>query len=515
MSTPGISFAGKISPAKAGDPAREAQVERLSCDVCIVGAGAAGLSAAHAAATSGASVIVLDAFPRPGGQYYMQPPAEASASISGNPQVTAGATLIAEAERAGVRILSGREVWGVFPGGDLAGGRVPGRGVPAADFAEGVAGSNGFTLHAAGEDGAVRVTARSIIVATGAHDRVVPFPGWTLPGVMTPGAGQRLAKLSGTPPGRRTLIAGSGAFLLPVAASILKAGGQLAAVLEANDRPLAAAAIVARNPLIWREFARLAWPLWRARVPWYRGGMVVAALGDDRVRAAVIAPLDGRGTPDLTRTFEIGDIDALLVGYGFRPHIELTAAVGCAHDFDEAAGGWHCRVDPATAATTVPGVYAAGETGGIAGARPARLSGRIAGLAAAESLGFSDTSPERRRLVARRRGPAAFATALNRHFAPPRGLAAAITDDTVMCRCEDVTAGEVRAALADGADDAFGSKLWTRAGMGLCQGRVCGFGLASLIAADRDLDPEEVGFNTPRLPLRPVKLSTMQAALKE
>lgn len=491
MTASGGPLAGERLSAVDPEPADDPGPERVCCDVCVVGAGAAGLSAAAAAATSGARVLVLDAFPHPGGQYYMQPPAGSSASGDANPQVAAGAALISDAERAGARILSGREVWGVFPE------------------------TSGFTLHAAGDGGAVRVTARTIIVATGAHDRVVPFPGWTLPGVMTPGAGQRLAKLSGTPPGRRTLIAGSGAFLLPVAASILKAGGQLAAVLEAADRPLAAAAIVARNPLIWREFARLAWPLWRARVPWYRVGVVVAALGDDRVRAARIAPLDARGTPDLTRTFEIGDIDALLVGYGFRPHIELTAALGCAHDFDEAAGGWHCRVDPATAATTVAGVYAAGETGGIAGARPARLSGRIAGLAAAESLGFSDTSRERRRLVERRRAPAAFATALNAHFAPPRGLAAAITDDTVMCRCEDVTAGEVRAALADGADDVFGSKLWTRAGMGLCQGRVCGFGLARLIAADRDLDPEEVGFNAPRLPLRPVTLSTMRAALKE
>lgn len=490
MSAHPSSFAGKQTSAANLDPSKDADTERVLCDVCVVGAGAAGLSAAKAAANSGARVCVLDAFPRPGGQYYMQPPAS-SAIADGNPQVTAGAALITDAERAGARILSGREVWGVFP-------------------AEG-----GFTLHAAGDGGAIRVEARTIVVATGAHDRVVPFPGWTLPGVMTPGAGQRLAKLSGTPPGKRALIAGSGAFLLPVAASILKAGGQLAAVLEAADRPLAAAAVVARNPLIWREFARLAWPLWRARVPWYRGGAVVAALGDDRVRAAVVAPLDATGTPDLSRTFEIGDIDALLVGYGFRPHIELTAALGCAHDFDDAAGGWHCRVDAGTGATTVAGVYAAGETGGIAGSRPARLSGRIAGLAAAESLGFSDTSRERRRLVARRRGPAAFATALNLHFAPPAGLTAAITDDTVMCRCEDVTAGEVRAALADGADDVFGSKLWTRAGMGLCQGRVCGFGLARLIAAERDLDPEQVGFNTPRIPLRPVKLATMRVGLKD
>jgi NADPH-dependent 2,4-dienoyl-CoA reductase/sulfur reductase-like enzyme len=489
MSSKPSSFAGKRQGGADPDPAKDGGNVRLSCDVCVVGAGAAGLSAARAAASAGASVVVLDAFPRPGGQYYMQPPATAG-SVADSPQVADGAALIAEAERAGARILSGREVWGVFPE------------------------AGGFILHAAGDGGAVRVEARAVVVATGAHDRVVPFPGWTLPGVMTPGAGQRLAKLSGTPPGRRTLVAGSGAFLLPVAASILKAGGHLAAVLEANDRPLAAARIVARNPLIWREFARLAWPLFRARVPWYRGGVVVAALGDDRVRAARIAPLKADGAPELSQTFEIGDIDALLVGYGFRPHIELTAALGCAHGFDEAAGGWYCLAAAATGATSVPGVYVAGETRGIAGARPALLDGRIAGLAAAESLGFADTSRERARLVDRRRTPAAFAAALNAHFAPPAGLAAAITDDTVMCRCEDVTAGEVRAALADGADDAFGAKLWTRAGMGLCQGRVCGFGLSRLIADERDLDPEEVGFNAPRIPLRPVSLAAMRAALK-
>ena len=497
-----LPFAGKAPSGDPHVPAKDPEIERVCCDVCVVGAGAAGLSAAHAAAIRGARVLVLDAFPRPGGQYYMQPPPAAS---DGNPQVAAGAALITEAERAGARILPGREVWGVFPGGGhLEAGSATGASSEA----------GGFTLHAAGDDGAVRVTARAIVVATGAHDRVVPFPGWTLPGVMTPGAGQRLAKLSGTTPGKRTLIAGSGPFLLPVASSILKAGGEIAAIFEADNRVLAAAGIVARNPSIWGELARLARPLFRAEFEVHRGAVVVAALGDDRVRAARLAPLDAIGTPDLTQTFEIDDIDALLVGYGFRPHVELTAALGCDHDFDEAAGGWFCRAEPDTFATTVAGVFAAGETTGIAGARPALLSGRIAGLVAAESLGFGDTSGERRRLVERRRRPAAFAAALATHFAPPAGLAAAITDDTVMCRCEDITAGEIRAALADGADDAFGAKLWTRAGMGLCQGRVCGFGLSRLIAAERDLDPEEVGFNAPRLPLRPVKLETMQAALK-
>jgi NADPH-dependent 2,4-dienoyl-CoA reductase/sulfur reductase-like enzyme len=494
MRAPAISLAGSRPLAKNHELAHEAGVERLSCDVCVVGAGAAGLSAAAAAAAVGASVIVLDGFPRPGGQYYMQPPP--SASVDRNPQVAAGAALIADAERAGARILPGREVWGVFSQGASSG-------------------EAGFTLHAAGDGGAVRVEARAIVVATGAHDRVVPFPGWTLPGVMTPGAGQRLAKLSGTPPGRRTLIAGSGAFLLPVASSILKAGGEIAAIFEADNRIFEAARIVARHPSIWKELAQLARPLFRAEFEVHRGAVVVAALGDDRVRAVRLATLDDTGTPDPSKTFEIDDIDALLVGYGFRPHVELTAALGCAHGFDEAAGGWFCLAAAATGATSAAGVYAAGETTGIAGARPAVLSGRIAGLAAAESLGLADTSRERARLVDRRRAPAAFAAALNAHFAPPAGLAAAITDDTVMCRCEDVTAGEVRAALADGADDVFGSKLWTRAGMGLCQGRVCGFGLARLIAAERGVDPEDVGFNAPRLPLRPVKLSTMRAALKE
>jgi thioredoxin reductase len=498
MSASSHPFAGEASAGAPHAPAKDRGVERVSCDICLVGAGAAGLSAAHAAATCGARVVVLDSFPRAGGQYYMQPPVGALASAKTTSQVAAGAALIAEAERAGARLLSGREVWGVFAGGASAS----------------ASGEAGFTLHAAGDGGTVRVEARTIVVATGAHDRVVPFPGWTLPGVMTPGAGQRLAKLSGTPPGRRTLIAGSGAFLLPVAGSILAAGGKIAAILEADHRIAAAATIVARHPFIWPELVRLARPLLRAEFSVHRGVVVVEALGDTRVRAARVAQLDAAGVPDLTQTMLIDDIDALLVGYGFRPHVEITMALGCAHAFDEAAGGWYCVAAAATGATSVPGVYAAGETTGIAGARPARLSGRIAGLAAAESLGFANTSRERARLVDRRRAAAAFAAALNAHFAPPAGLAAAITDDTVMCRCEDVTAGEIRAALADGADDAFGAKLWSRAGMGLCQGRVCGFGLSRLIAAERGVDPETVGFNAPRLPLRPVKLATMKEALK-
>ena len=154
-----------------------------------------------------------------------------------------------------------------------------------------------------------RLEARIIVAATGAHDRTLAFPGWTLPGVMTPGAAQRLAKTAGVPPGRRSLLAGSGPFLLPVAGTVLKAGGTLVEVVEARSSLLPVLPLLASYPGKWRETFRLLLPLLAAHTRFRFGEVVVAALGDERVRAAELAPLDAEGRPDLGRKRVVSGID--------------------------------------------------------------------------------------------------------------------------------------------------------------------------------------------------------------
>jgi NADPH-dependent 2,4-dienoyl-CoA reductase/sulfur reductase-like enzyme len=454
----------------------------IAADVLVLGAGPAGLCAATTAAATGARVHVIDAAPAAGGQYWMQSPLPHARATT--PQSAAGATAIAAARAAGVHVHLGAEIWTVFP--DLR-------------------------VLAATPAGPLEFAPRSIVVATGAHDRVPAFPGWTLPGVIAAGGAQRLAKLGDVAAGARVVVAGSGPFLLVVARALQQVGAHLAGFVEAQRPSGRLLALIARHPERWAETAGLlraiASPRTRRRFGW----MVTAATGGERVGAVEIAPLARDGSLDRTRAETIGGIDALVVGWGFRPAIDVTSLLRCRHAYDEARGGWYCAADPVTGQTSVPHVFAAGEVTGIAGALPAQLAGTLAGAAAAADAGYAPppaggVADVHRRLLRAR----AFVDVLNRAFVPPQAIDTLATDDTLVCRCECVTKGAIVAAMRDGATGLLGAKLWTRAGMGRCQGRMCGWGIARIVASG---DPAAAGYNQPRIPLRPVPLATVAAAL--
>ncbi len=461
---------------------------RGSADIVVIGAGPAGIGAALEAASTGAEVHVIDGFGRPGGQYWMQPPPGPMAQLH---QVREGAAQIDALLGAGVTLHAGTEVWSVLPGWRVLARRADGESLD--------------------------LSARALIVCSGAHDRVVPFPGWTLPGVMTAGGGQRFAKLAGRAPGARVVVAGTGVFLWAVAASVLKAGGKLVAVAEARRDRLGLLRLLAGFPERWPEALRLAAPLLRARVPLLLGHAVSAAEGEERLRAVRLAELRA-GAPAGSAGAETRlEADALLVGHGFRPQIEITALLGCAHAYEAGRGGWHCVADPQSGRTSLEGVFAAGEVTGVAGARPALLRGRLAGLAACEGMGLGPAGlARRRRALTRALGRAqAFADGLSRLFPAPSELASMVRPETIVCRCEEVTWQDLRSALDDGADSLYGAKLWTRAGMGRCQGRLCGDAIAALASRALGRDPAALGFNAPRFPLRPVPLELVAETLSE
>jgi NADPH-dependent 2,4-dienoyl-CoA reductase/sulfur reductase-like enzyme len=431
-------------------------------DIAVIGAGPAGLAAAVMAAAAGPRVALIDAAPRPGGQYYRhRAPAMESGHRGGDGGWPAFVWLRERLDT--VTYLPGHRVWHIEPG---------------------------FVVHAlAGDVGerAVTIRAARLVLAPGAYDRTLPFPGWDLPGVLTAGAAQALIKGSGVTPGARTVVAGTGPFLLPVAAGLAAAGSTVAGVFEAN-RPYGFGAALTRHPDRLAEGAGYLAALARAQIPYLMGRAVIAAHGDDSVTAVTIARLDADWRP-IAGTERGVECDTLAVGYGFTPQLELPLQLGCATVL-AADGALVVDVDAAQR-TSVPGVYAAGEITGIGGAQLALVEGELAALAAVLSVdAYAAAVPAATSvaakgigwLLARRRRLRAFAAALQAAYAVRPGWPAWLSADTVVCRCEEVTYDRLAAAVDLGATDPRAVKLLSRAGMGWCQGRVCGDATAALTA---------------------------------
>jgi thioredoxin reductase len=322
--------------------------------------------------------------------------------------------------------------------------------------------------------------ADALVLATGAHDRVLPFPGWELPGVFTAGAAQALAKGERVVVGDRVVVTGTGPFLLPVAASLLEAGSRVRAVLEANTAGTVARGW-GRSP--WEltgqlgkaaELADHTGALARHRVPYRLGRTVVEARGEGRVEEVVTAKL----RPDWSTvpgTEQVMAVDALCVGHGFSPQLDLAMAAGCA--LERRPGGEFVTVDDEQR-TTAPGVFAAGEITGVAGAPAARAEGAVAGWVAAGG----DRSARALRVLLRSRDQGrAFARRLALAHPIGTGWPGWLRPDTLVCRCEETEYGTLCAAFGSPAQAAPRvAKLGTRAGLGPCQARICGPTIAEL-----------------------------------
>lgn len=463
-------------------------IPRRAADVVVVGGGPAGLHAAVQAADGGASVLLLDSGARPGGQYHRQLPEAFGAEHpeKAHHQHQEVADLVARLTRhRRVSMRQGVSVWAAEPrtgGGALL----------------------YLTEVATGTDAGV-VAAPRVVLATGAHDRVLPFPGWDLPGVFTAGGAQALLKGYRVLAGERVLVAGTGPFLLPVAAALLDGGAKLAGVLEANHtrgwlrRPRA----MALAPEKVAEAARYTGTLARHRVRVRAGRAVVAVHGTDRVRAATVAKLtpDWRVVPGSERRIAV---DAVAVGYGFEPQLDIALALGC--ETTTVAGGPAVTVDDRQA-TSVPGVYAAGEMTGVGGAVLAAAEGALAGLATAADLGTLGERGHAVRAAAWqgvRTRYQRFADALAAVYPVQPGWRDWLDEDTVVCRCEEVRYATLTGAVRDlGATGLRTVKLTTRCGMGRCQGRVCGRSVTSLTAHLAGVDESELADPT-ALTSRPI-----------
>jgi len=428
----------------------------LQSDVVVVGAGPAGLAAALAAARAGASVAIVDAAPAVGGQIW-----RARGGVPAPPALAYRSAL----EAAGVRLsLRTRVAW-VLPDRSLL---------------------------VEGPSGSAVLCWRRLVIATGARERLLPFPGWTLPGVFGAGGLQALVKGGWPIAGRRVVVAGTGPLLLASAATLRAAGARIVALCDESGGAAWARftpALLAHPAKAWQALG-LGAAL--AGVRLRTGVRVREVLGDGRVERVVLEPVAGTGAArsrEEATDCRVIECDAVATGWGLSPQTELAHALGCAmvsHD-----GTAAIRVD-AGQRTTVADVFAAGECTGVAGARAAVLAGEIAGRAAGAPM--SEVPAGTRRALARERR---FARALEASFPAPVAWRDRVTDDTLVCRCEDVRWGAIRVH-----PDLRAAKLATRCGMGHCQGRLCHDALVAMTGASR---------LPPRPPLAPIDLGALLA----
>jgi NADPH-dependent 2,4-dienoyl-CoA reductase/sulfur reductase-like enzyme len=444
----------------------------------VVGAGPAGVRATEALVKAGLRPLVVDEAPACGGQIYRQPPLDDGRNVQARYGSEAAKAVCLHRDFAA---LADRiEYWPQALVWNLRGG--------IADIA--VGGSNRQDLHR-------QVRYDGLILATGATDRVLPIPGWTLPGVFTLGAAQIALKAQGCAIGTRIVCVGSGPLLYLVAWQYRKAGVAVVAVLD--TAPLSAKLQLLRGlplaPAIVLRGIRMAAELKLRGTALHHGVEDVLIEGGGRVERIVWRR---RG-----RHHSL-DCDGIGYGLGLRPETQLADLAGCAFRFDRRDRTWLPERD-ASGRGSVPGVYLAGDGAGIAGADAAEQAGELAALALLQDRGLPQAAPRRAALERDLKRSERFRDVLEAAFPYPAHWSRQIAGETLICRCEEVRVDEARRAISDYALTELNRlKAISRIGMGRCQGRVCGAAAAELLAHETGQDIAAVGRLRTQAPVKPI-----------
>jgi NADPH-dependent 2,4-dienoyl-CoA reductase/sulfur reductase-like enzyme len=447
--------------------------------IVIVGGGPAGLRAAERLADHGLRPVLIDEAPRIGGRIYQQPPE--------------GAFTRSAAERYGFEAARAEAVFASFA---RIRDRIDYRPETLVfDIADG-------HLVALRDGARTAIPYDRLILATGAMDRVMPLPGWTLPGVFTLGGAQIALKAQGCAIGRRVAFLGAGPLLYLAAYQYAKAGATVAAVLTTARWPALAARLpgLATQPRTSAKGAYTIAKLLQWRIPILSGVTPARIHGSDGVTAVEVLQ-GGR-----IRRF---DCDAVALGYGLRSESQLAEIAGARFAFDREQQQWLPETDAQGRAIGCEGLYLAGDGAGIGGADAAELRGLLAADAVLKDLGLPIHDDKGFAAQHALRRWASFRSAIETAYPYPAHLAADLPDETVLCRCENVTAGEVRAAAGLGLREINRVKAQTRLGMGRCQGRVCAASGAAVLAAKLGVTSDSVGRLRAQPPVKPVPISVL------
>lgn len=422
--------------------------------IVVIGGGPAGMSAALEIAKSGVEVTLLDAAPRLGGQYWRHLP-DAWVRPSGAKYLYDQVKIFIGAikESSHITYLGGAHVWSASNTGD------------------------GICINYLKDNAEKSLVAQKIVIATGAYDWALPFPGWDIPGVMTPGAAQALLKGSGVVVGKKIVVGGTGPFLLPVSLGLIGAGAHVVGIFEANSPSkwiTSLRAMILNSSKIW-EGKYFLTKLRKEGAPLHFGKVIIAASpgSDGNLRSVTVAKIN-RNSSLRKGSEKIIECDVAAIGWGFVPDLSIAGALGCAQKVD-CDGTVIACVDEKQLSSN-PRVWIVGELTGIGGHELSLVEGAIAGQAI--TGGAIDPA-----LIKVRKRLQIFARALQRSYPVPQSWHNWLTEDTTICRCEEVTYCDIRESVsALGAMDARTSKLFTRAGMGLCQGRMCTRNVSEIVA---------------------------------
>lgn len=448
--------------------------------VVIIGAGPAGVSAALQLHADGINVRVLDEQATPGGQIFREVSLASSKrkALLGK-EYAAGGQLIAEFLNSGIDYVPGASVWFISPEREIH-------------------------YRVAGE--ARVVTADRVLLCSGAYERPMPVPGWTLPGVMTAGAGQILLKTGASVPTGPVVLAGTGPLLYLLAVQYLQAGVKIQALVDTSKRSdaLKAARFVPAALPAWRQLLKgisLMARIRRAGIEWYQGVSDIAIQGTSQAEGIRFSC---KGTDHHIAC------SLVLLHQGIVPNTHPTLAIGADHRWDDGQLCWVAKQDQ-WGEVSVPGFFIAGDGAGVIGAEAAALQGRLVATGMALSIGTLTTdAAENRASVVKQswKRYRCIRPLLERLYRPVVELQVP-ADDTIICRCEEVTAGAVRQYAALGCLGPNQTKAFGRCGMGPCQGRQCGLAVTQILAVARGVSPAEVGYYRIRPPLKPITLAEL------
>ncbi len=447
-------------------------------DLIIIGAGPAGLSAACAAGECGLEVAIIDEQATPGGQFFRNIESPLGQSMLDSKEREQGINLLESFRNSGTKYYPKTIVWGLEP-----------RKVSC-------------TI----EDKSTIFQPSSLLIAPGGMERPVPFPGWTLPGVMGAGGADIILRTGGTLTkdiNAPVVLAGNGPLLLLLACHLIESRANIAAWLDTGywSRRLFSASLMPASlldyPYLKKGFS-MARKIMKNKIPIVFGAKNIRAMGEDHLEKVVY---DVRGKQHEILT------TCLLRHEGIIPRTHILNSLGAKHRWDNLQRYWYPATDM-SGCTSIDGIHLAGDAGYVHGGDLSQLKGRLAGIDVARRLGvISKTEAAfRSKDLLKKLNSMRIARGFLRYIFAPNPNIFDVSDNTMVCRCEAVTAGEIRKAVQEGNSNVNEVKLFTRCGMGQCQGRMCGPPLAEITAAELSRSPKTVGSLQTRQPFRPVSL---------